>query len=162
MALGPQTVARLEHGLRFAAQKGCQLVVSAGYSPRHPRQPQSMAALMADWLVAHGAATPVVLEAKKFNTRGELRACEQAGFHPRVIISDPLHLERTKILVRRMWGRSKAGLIEFEPTEAVAMTSRGQKLEPIKRAFLYLPLWLQDGITFLLHETPLRKVNLSY
>ena len=160
--IGPQTVARLVRALKHHEATGEQLVVAASWSPRHPLQNFTMATLMSQWLEKKGYLDALVLEAKRFNTRGELQAWFASDRVCSSIISDPLHLRRTKIIVRKMKGKQFADSLSYVPTEETAMTAKGQMLEPLKRAFLYLPFWAQDGVIYLLHNTPLRKINLSY
>jgi len=160
--IGPLTIARLARALQHHKETGEQLVVAASWSPRHPKQKFTMANLMSGWLRENGYFDALVLEAKRFNTRGELQAWFASDRVCSSIISDPLHLRRTKIIVRKMKGKQFADLLVYVPTEAPAMTVKGQMLEPLKRAFLYLPFWAQDGMIYLLHNTPLRKINLSY
>lgn len=160
--IGPQTVARLVRALKHHKATGEQLVVATSWSPRHPLQNITMATLMSQWLEKKGYCDALVLEAKRFNTRGELQAWFASDRVCSSIISDPLHLRRTKIIVRKMKGKDFADTMNYVPTEATAMTAKGQMLEPLKRAFLYLPFWAQDGVIYLLHNTPLRKINLSY
>ncbi|MFN3188099.1 MAG: YdcF family protein [Candidatus Paceibacteria bacterium] len=156
--LGPKTIARLERALQHVQETGERLVVAASWSPRHPQQSVSMAKMMAAWLQERGYAETVVREATRFNTRGELEVSPDVSS----IISDPLHLRRARIMVRRMYGCQKALDIKYVATEATTMTTKGRLLEPLKCAFLYTPLWFQDGVTYLLHRTLLRRINLSY
>lgn len=160
--IGPLTIARLVRALKHHEVTGEQLVVAAAWSPRHPKQKSTMANLMSKWLRENGYFDALVLEAKRFNTRGELQAWFASDRVCSSIISDPLHLRRTKIIVRKMKGKQFADSLSYVPTEETAMTAKGQMLEPLKRAFLYLPFWAQDGVIYLLHNTPLRKINLSY
>ncbi|PIR95454.1 hypothetical protein COT93_02280 [Candidatus Falkowbacteria bacterium CG10_big_fil_rev_8_21_14_0_10_37_18] len=156
--LGPKTIARLERGLQHAQETGEQLVVAASWSPRHPQQSVTMAEMMALWLQEHSYTDTVVRNATRFNTRGELEASHDVSS----IISDPLHLRRVRIMVRKMYGRQKARDINYIPTDESGMTTKGRFLEPFKCGFLYFPLWFQDGVIYLLHHTPLRRINLSY
>lgn len=161
-ALGPATLARLQRGLTYARETGVRLVVAGSWSPRHPQQSKPMAEMMADWLVVQGQIDVCVLRARVFNTRGELSvACQLTSLQ--AIISDPLHLKRVKIILQRLKGCDYAESLEYVPTPETSMTDRGQSLELAKCAFVrYCPFWLQDVTIFLLHHTPLRRINLSY
>ncbi|OGG88773.1 hypothetical protein A2592_03115 [Candidatus Kaiserbacteria bacterium RIFOXYD1_FULL_42_15] len=156
--LGQKTIARLERGLRHAQETGERLIVAASWSPRHPQQPSAMAEMMASWLKEHGYTDTVVRQATRFNTRGELDVVPDVDS----IISDPLHLKRVRIMIRQMYGRRKARDVNYVPTTETSMTAKGRLLEPFKCAFLYMPLWFQDGVIYLLHHSPLRRINLSY
>ena len=156
--LGPKSIARLERGLLHAQETGEQLVVAGSWSPRHPQQPVAMAEMMADWLRGRGYADTVVRHATRFNTRGELDVVPDADS----VISDSLHLKRVRIMIRQMYGRRKARDVNYVPTTETSMTTKGRMLEPLKCAFLFTPLWFQDGVIYLLHRTPLRRINLSY
>jgi len=160
--IGPMTIARLARALQHHEATGEQLVAAASWSPRHPKQKFTMANLMSNWLRENGYFDALALEVKLFNTRGELQAWFDSDRVCSSIISDPLHLRRTKIIVQKMKGKDLADRMNYVPTEAGAMTAKGRMLEPCKRAFLYLPFWAQDGVIYLLHNTPLRKINLSH
>lgn len=74
--LGPGTIKRLQKGLKVQQKTGCILVVSARVSPRHERvQSASMAELMREWLLDHGADGDMIwkFHASTFNTEGECK-----------------------------------------------------------------------------------------
>jgi hypothetical protein len=163
--IGPVTIARLHEGLDHWVLTGATPIVAASWSPRHPAQRQPMSNMMANWLEAAGSNHVLVLEAKRFNTKGELEALSHLEIDRLSIVSDGLHLQRVQVLVQRMQekGLLKPFSVRYIATKKSSMTARGSTLEGVKKAFVqYVPFWVQDSIVFLLHKTPLRHINLSY
>ncbi len=163
LALGPQSIIRLERGLRFASETGYQLVVAAGFSPRHRQQSVAMSVMMHAWLCAHGYRDAIVLTAKQFRTKGEV-AVFMTLPEPGAIISDEIHLCRTCDMVVRLYGEAVAEQLLFVPTDTVAMTKRGQRLEPLKRFYIrHIPLALYDAAWHAVTWATVKfGINLSY
>jgi hypothetical protein len=162
-ALGSQTISRLERGLRFAETSGYRLVVAAGHSPRHSKTLPTMAELMDTWLQARGYGEALVLCATQFRTKGEVvafMALPEAG----AIISDQVHLDRTRDLIARLYGSAIADSLCYIPTDGVAMSERARRLEPVKRFYIrHVPLFLDDVIWKTVTWVTVRmKLNLSY
>lgn len=162
-ALGPQTILRLERGLRHANETGDRLVVAATYSPRHPNQSEPMAELMATWLMERGCENVCVLRAPTFRTKGELAVFLSLPAAS-VIISDPVHLARTRALIERVHGPEVAERLEYVPTEAPAMSRWGQRLEPMKLWYVrHVPLSIDDAVWRTVTWVTVRlRINLSY
>jgi len=162
-ALGPQTILRLERGLRHAQSTGDRLVVAASYSPRHPQQPEPMAEMMATWLMERGYENVCVLRAPTFRTKGEL-AVFLSFPAAAVIISDPVHLTRTRALIERTHGRRVAERLEYIATDAPAMSRWGRRLEPVKLWYVrHIPLGIDDAVWRTVTWVTVRlKINLSY
>jgi len=161
--LGPQTILRLERGLQYTQQTGDRLVVAASWSPRHPHQPKAMAEMMAEWLSERGCVDVCVLRARTFRTKGETAAF--LGLTDAVaIVSDPLHLVRTKALIARTHGRGVAERLRYVPTDAPAMSRWGQRLEPVKLWYVrHIPLAVDDVVWRTVTWVTVRlKINLSY
>ncbi len=165
--LGPVTITRCQKALEHISEYGGEIVVAAGFSPRpqHANQPKAMSAMMADWFDQHMVRVEV-LEADRFNTRGELQEFsdflgKNAWCHVG-IISGASHLDRAKILLEKI-DDVLAMRVELIPSQqGKSMTLRGRRLETIKIQYAKLPLVVQDTVTFLLHKTPLRWLQLSY
>lgn len=165
LGLGPNTILRLERGVAHHRETSEPLLVAASWSPRHPNQPNLMGHMMNEWFFANGCSSVVTLLAKVFNTRGELLATNELSISKLTIISDELHLQRTKILVERMQrkGMLQSMVVVYKSTDKSAMTAKGAKLEPLKRFFIRrAPFWLQDVVIFVMHKTPVRHFNASY
>ncbi len=161
--LGPHTIARLKRGLEYWKNTDEKLVLAASMSPRHPNQPHIMAVMMAQWLHEHGCVDVCILCAETFRTKGEVNEFLKLD-GAKGIISDALHLKRTKALIRRTHGKRVAEQLLYICTEESAMTEKGARMEPLKLLYArYFPLWLDDATwRFVTWCTVKTGWNLSY
>jgi len=118
-----------------------------------------MAQMMADWFAERQFESVRVLKASRFNTRGELAEFLKLE-NPAGIIGDAQHLDRALILAGKIHPQKSKGL-QLIPVPGGALTPRAALLEPIKKRYASLPLWVQDSATFILHKTPVRRIQLS-
>lgn len=150
--LGPKTIRRLLQGVEHHRATGDTLVVAASYSPDFPEQRKSMAVMMAEWLNAVGCTNVVVLNAKTFDSRGELRAFyeyAELNHEPELtIISAGYHLRRVKLIIREMYGPIVGpGLVyntRFVRATADKLSGKEFILEPLKLVHVYLPPGWRD------------------
>lgn len=162
--IGPRTVLRLREAFSHYQRTGEVLVVAAGFSPRHKNQKVTMAQMMAEYLWSLGECKVLVLEARLFNTRGELEAfflLEGA----RTIISAPWHLRRVRIMIDQEFGRGRLETLRFVAVEKNVMTFKERFfLEPLKCLFVrFVPNDKRDKLWY--KATFISKkmgINISY
>lgn len=119
--IGPQTEALLRAARAFQQETGCTLVVAPGYNPDLPHQLETLAHMMARHLYQFGADKLVVLEARTFNTIGELLAYQQflmesggrAG--PRRVLGYSWHLPRVRLAAWRHLRKGMSRSLTYVP-----------------------------------------------
>ncbi len=151
--LGPKTIKRLTRGLEHHRETGDTLVVAASFSPDFPEQRRSMAVMMAAWLNEHGCSNVVVLNAKAFNTRGELDAFFELKVDgERTIISAPYHLRRTRLIVWQMFGWQQLRSTRFVAVDDDTLSMKETILEPLKLVHVLLPPSWRDPAVALVRK----------
>lgn len=143
--VGPQVIRLLEEGLAqyMVNPSNVTLVVAPGYCPDFPSQSESYAAMMGRWLRKNGCQKVVELEAKSFDTDGEMRefydwcidnttSKDEMG-----ICGISWHLKRTYAIawiIDRQW----AHLLKWYPVEE-PMSDFDHRIERIKWVKVFLP-----------------------
>jgi DUF218 domain len=140
-SLGPKSLLRLRAAHQYAGTANSWIVVAAGMSPSHPRQPIAMAKMAHRQLAEWGFTNVIVLEASTFNTRGELAAfLSLTTSGRRSVVSAEYHLMRTKVIIRQVYGRRLLSSLHFVVAQHDRLVTVREKVqEGLKWVHLFLP-----------------------